>query len=322
MAVPTLEPSLRDAIEKEARRLDVPPAALAAVVAVESGGRLSAQIGGRDEPLIRFEGHYFDRRLAGRARTIAREAGLADPRAGRIKNPRGQAARWAMLKRAAAIHHVAAHESCSWGCGQVMGSHWRWLGYPSVDALVADARNGPGGQVRLMGRFIEKTRLDEALRAPDFRAFAKGYNGPAYAKNAYDRKMADAFAVYDPLFGGTLSCKAVPILLRIGAKGEAVRRLQADLTKLGHDLQIDGIFGSRTETVVRRFQNDWGLPIDGVAGQRTRAKLTQVLAARKQSPTKNDAPGQAATGRSSVGWAFLTLLYAILQRVFGRVRLD
>lgn len=313
MAVPKLQPLLRDAINREAKRLDIPPAALAAVVAVESGGRLSARVAGRDEPLIRFEGHYFDRRLAGRARAIAREAGLADPRAGRIKNPRGQEARWSMLKRAASIHHVAAHESCSWGCGQVMGAHWRWLGYPSVDVLVAEARNGIGGQVRLMGRFIEKTRLDEALRREDFKAFAKGYNGPAYAKNAYDRRMADAFTAYDRLFGGSAADKAVPTLLRVGAQGQAVRQLQADLVKLGHDLRIDGVFGVKSKAAVQDFQSRNGLAADGVVGPRTRAKLDLVLAGQA---------GWNGAYRRSAGWALLTLLYAILRRVFGRVRLD
>ena len=321
MPVPRLNTPLREAIQKESKRLDLPPAALASVVAVESAGKLSARVDGRDEPLIRFEGHYFDRRLAGRSRKIAREAGLADPRAGVIKNPRTQVARWNMLKRAAAIHHVAAHESCSWGCGQVMGSHWRWLGYPSVDALVTEARDGVGGQVRLMGRFIEKSGLDDPLRRQDFRKFAMGYNGPAYARNAYYRKIAEAFAEYDAVFSRAGWSRRDDVL-RQGISGDAVRALQTDLITIGHCLIIDGRFGPATDAAVRQFQSSQGLVTDGIVGARTRKALDAALD-RGSGDIGNVSDADAAVERErSVGWAALTLLYAILQRVFARPRLD
>ena len=42
--------------------------------------------------------------------------------------------------------------------------------------------------------FILANRLDGALRAKNWASFARGYNGPAYAQNAYDKKMAAAYA--------------------------------------------------------------------------------------------------------------------------------
>lgn len=51
-----------------ARQAGIDPAALLAVAEVESGGRALFDINGKKEPAIRFEGHYFDRRLAGRIR--------------------------------------------------------------------------------------------------------------------------------------------------------------------------------------------------------------------------------------------------------------
>jgi hypothetical protein len=107
-----------------AASLGVEPAALLAVAEVESGGQAFATIGSRQEPMIRFEGHYFDRRLSQENRAIARKAGLSSPVAGRIANPATQAARWRLLDRAAAIDRQAAYESVSWGLGQVMGAHW------------------------------------------------------------------------------------------------------------------------------------------------------------------------------------------------------
>ncbi|NBT89135.1 MAG: DUF3380 domain-containing protein, partial [Flavobacteriaceae bacterium] len=37
------------------------------------------------------------------------------------------------------------------------------------------------------------------LKAKDWAGFAKGYNGPAYAKNAYDTKLAGAYANFNSL---------------------------------------------------------------------------------------------------------------------------
>ncbi len=83
--------------------LGVEPAALLAIAEVESGGKAFAVIEGRSEPLIRFEGHHFDRRLSPEKRTAARVAGLASPLAGKIANPGTQQARWRLVAKAAAI---------------------------------------------------------------------------------------------------------------------------------------------------------------------------------------------------------------------------
>ncbi|YBV96555.1 N-acetylmuramidase family protein [Phyllobacteriaceae bacterium JZ32] len=179
-----------------AERAGVEPAALLAVAEVECGGRTTAKVDGRDEPLIRFEGHYFDRRLTGKKQAEARQQGLAAPKAGGIKNPATQAGRWQLLDRAIRLDRRAALESVSWGLGQVMGAHWQWLGYPSVDALVAEARSSVAGQIRLMLRFIEKSGLVEVLNRHDWAGFARRYNGPLHHQYAYDRKMAKAWKIY------------------------------------------------------------------------------------------------------------------------------
>ena len=182
------------AVAQIAARINVEPAALLAVAEVESGGKAFATVNGRAEPLIRFEGHYFDRRLSGQKRAKARAEGLASPKAGEVGNPRQQADRWAMLERAAAIDEKAAYESVSWGVGQVMGAHWESLGFSSVGDLVSLCRSSVGGQVDLMARFVVRNGLAPSLRDRDWAAFARGYNGAGYKKNAYDTKMAKAYA--------------------------------------------------------------------------------------------------------------------------------
>ena len=271
-------------ITKVASEFGIEPAAMLAVAELESGGAVLAAIDGRQEPLIRFEGHYFDRRLSGDGLAIARTAGLASPRAGAIVNPASQAARWRMVERAAAIDCKAAYESTSWGLGQVMGAHWAWLGFADVGALVAEAREGAAGQARLMARFIAKSGLTEAIRKRDWETFARGYNGPGFRKHAYHARLAAAYRRYAA--GATEDGRydqkeaepaATPALLGAGSKGEAVRDLQQNLSALGYPLAVDGVFGKDTQEAVRAFQRDHGLDVDGVAGPKMLSAISKAL---------------------------------------------
>ncbi|MBA8900395.1 N-acetylmuramidase family protein [Phyllobacterium sp. P30BS-XVII] len=187
--------NIRD-ISSEAKRAGIEPAALLAVAQVESGGVCFYKVDGRDEPPIRFEGHYFDQRLSGNQLLNARDKGLANPVAGAVRNPVSQAARWQLLGAAVAINREAAYESVSWGIGQVMGAHWKWLGYDSVDALVDEARGSLKGQLRLMIRFIGKSGLIPVLARHDWKAFARAYNGPNFTQNRYDTKLSLAWRRY------------------------------------------------------------------------------------------------------------------------------
>lgn len=188
--------------------------ALVAVALVETDGRSLAAVGERFEPLIRFEGHYFDRLLTGRPREVARLAGLAHPKAGRVRNPADQEARWRLLERAIAIHREAAFASASWGLGQVMGAHWQALGFASAEALAACARASVAGQLQLVARFLKLGRLDALLGKGDMAGFARRYNGPAFRQNRYDAKIAAAWneakAALARPFAAGMSPKGVP----------------------------------------------------------------------------------------------------------------
>ena len=59
-------------------------------------------------------------------------------------------------------------------------------------------------------------------------------------------------------------------VLRRGAKGLAVRRVQKRLTLAGYDAgDVDGIFGSATEAGVKALQRASGLADDGIVGPQT-----------------------------------------------------
>lgn len=278
-------PGIKDHIVAAAGKSGLDPAALLAVIEVESNGIFFALVDGRNEPLIRFEGHYFDRRLDGELREKARRDSLSSPIAGAIANPRSQSQRWALLNRACSISQNAALESTSWGVGQVMGAHWKALGYPSVAAMVDEARAGVTGQVGLLIRFIEKNGLTPLLVKQDWTAFARRYNGPGFRRNRYDSKLRSAYASHSALILETDQTPVSPpgqsVILSIGAKGESVRELQLTLTSLGYPAPPSGIFDAATRTAVKAFQSHKGLLSDGIAGAKT---LSALAAATNAAP--------------------------------------
>ena len=64
-------------------------------------------------------------------------------------------------------------------------------------------------------------------------------------------------------------------VLKLGSRGEPVRRLQDALNRKlpGAVLTVDGDFGNRTLAAVRRFQDEAWLVVDGEAGQCTQNAL-------------------------------------------------
>jgi hypothetical protein len=69
-------------IAAAAKKMNLEPEAMLAVVEVESGGKAYTQIGDKDMPLIPWEGHYFYRLLSGAKRAEAVRRGLAAQRYG------------------------------------------------------------------------------------------------------------------------------------------------------------------------------------------------------------------------------------------------
>src|SRR5690625_450466 len=65
-----------------------------------------------------------------------------------------------------------------------------------------------------------------------------------------------------------------PRVIQHGAIGDDVIELQARLQYIGfYHGKIDGVFGWGTYWALRNFQSEFGLPIDGFAGDQTKNKL-------------------------------------------------
>lgn len=98
-----------------------------------------------------------------------------------------------MDRAAQLIDRDCALESASWGAFQIMGYHWKTCGYATMQAFI-NAQYSAAGQLDTFVKFIQAdSRLARALKAKDWATFARVYNGPAYAKNAYDTKMGSAY---------------------------------------------------------------------------------------------------------------------------------
>ncbi len=159
-----------------------------AILDVEAAG---SGFDAHGRPKMLFEPHVFYRELGpGPKRDLAVRNGLARQRWKR-DYPRDSYPR---LTAAMQIDKNAALRSASWGLGQIMGFNHAAAGYPSAEAMVLAFMADEEAHLEAMIRFIRANRLDDELRRHDWRGFARGYNGPGFAQNGYDRKLAAAFA--------------------------------------------------------------------------------------------------------------------------------
>jgi len=310
--------SLKTVADKHAISLP----ALVAVVNVESAGQIFAKDVAENAPVIRWEGHYFYRLLKGAKRAAAVRAGLAHPQAGVVKNPKSQRGRYDMLERAITIDKVAAISSISIGVGQVMGSHWKTLGFEHPEKMFDLAETGLAGQVDIMCRFIVHFGLKDEIDRLDWSGFARGYNGPAYRKNAYHTKMAKAYTAALRLLREEAPEKlpSAVTMLRIGSHGARVREVQQLLRRAGYSITVDGDFGPSTKRAVVAFQKASKITVDGVVGPETfealqRFKMTarEPVAKRPVEELPETASGTFAAG-SGIG---ATLVLDKLSERFG-----
>lgn len=138
-----------------------------------------------------FEPHVFYRLLPQDKRQIAVDAGLAYRKWGEKPYPRDSYPR---IIEAMEIDKDAALRSTSWGMGQIMGFNAELAGYRTAELMVQAFSDDEENQLNAMMTFIISNGLDDELRNHDWKGFARGYNGPGYAKNRYDVKLAAAYA--------------------------------------------------------------------------------------------------------------------------------
>ena len=180
-----------------AARLGVSVPAVKAVATVESNGGGFLPDG---RVKVQYEPHVMYRQLASnfdRARAdkeLVAHPDLVAKKAGSYQSLDKEDKD--MNRAAQLIDRTSALESASWGAFQIMGYHWKTLQYTTLHGFINDQYTA-AGQLETFVRFIQADpRLLKALRGKDWATFARIYNGPNYAANKYDTKLAAAFKQY------------------------------------------------------------------------------------------------------------------------------
>ena len=124
------------------------------------------------------------------------------------------------------------------------------------------------------------------------------------------------------------------VLSKVGSRGDEVRRIQNKLKSLGFfNGTVDGIYGTKTQSAVKRYQQSVGITADGVAGPKTLLYLglgsssggsaggysssdiyllAKVIAA--------EARGESYTGQVAVGAVVLNRVVVYQAGAFSAVR--
>lgn len=149
---------------------------LEAFIEVESGGKGFHPTTGK--LMIQFEPHIFSR-LTGieisHTNSYSWDENKIDV----------QSKEWPAFSEAFGINANAAMESTSIGLPQIMGFHWKRLGYSSVGAMWDDFKQGEVSQIKALIKFIiTDPNLLKAMKAKDYHMIASLYNGKGYRELA------------------------------------------------------------------------------------------------------------------------------------------
>jgi hypothetical protein len=160
-------------------------AALKAVINVESNGHGFSTTTGKI--IIQFEPVWFKRTY------YQWKTGLAG-HTWQSNGVRNQTLEWKAFNDAFSLNKEAAMQSTSIGMMQVMGFHYKLLGFKNAGEMWNYAKENEANQVELGIRFIKKNpKLSEALASKDWPTFAFHYNGAGYKEFNYDKRLATAY---------------------------------------------------------------------------------------------------------------------------------
>lgn len=184
-----VKPTLQDVdYTRVASLLGVSVPAIKAVADVESSGQGFLASG---EPKILFEAHVFDRLTGGRYRRSHPQ--ISSKSWNKALYGAGGANQHKRLQLAVSLDRDAGLQSASWGKFQIMGFNWRRTGRASLQAFISAQYISEAEHLKDFAGIVKSFGLVDELQRLDWSGFASGYNGPGYAANRYDTKMAAAY---------------------------------------------------------------------------------------------------------------------------------
>ena len=270
-----------DAIVAAANENGWPASALLAVVECETSGKPFEQ--DNHTPALLFERHKFYSELQSHKPLKLKDAikaGLAIPKWNRktqYKDQGTSAGRLNVIAKARQIDEEVANRAASWGLGQTMGFNAERLHYENATAMVEELSKGVAEQIEAMVREIKSSKLDRHLKAKDFAAFARGYNGVGYKQNNYDTRMRNADAVWARRLANGFEAKPGKTITLI---------YQTKLKELGYPVgKIDGDWGNLTTGATSAFQRKEGLKVTGHPNDETTQHLDSVSPEQAMEPS-------------------------------------
>lgn len=177
--------------EEVAQKLGVEVAAIKAVVDIEAGKTHQGFVA-PGKPLINFDLTMFRRFATRRGVNLSKYSKSHSIVFTSSKGSQTRAHR--RLEAAKTINSNAAIEGTFWGMFQIGGFNWKKCGAESLDDFVAKMSRSERDQLDMFAEFITSTGLLKHLQQKNWAAFARGYNGPSYARRSYHTRMASAYA--------------------------------------------------------------------------------------------------------------------------------
>ncbi len=179
----------REDMIDDAAKIGCEVEAVMAVAAVESRG------GGFDPegfPKTLFEGHWFYKLTGGKF--AQSHPTLCFPKWTRQFYGKTWQEEKARLAQAMALDRNAAMMSASWGMFQIMGFNHVKAGFKTPHEFVNAMCKSEDAQLGAFTNYIINTGLADEMRDKRWADFARLYNGPEYAQNKYDTKLAAEYA--------------------------------------------------------------------------------------------------------------------------------
>ena len=164
----------------KAKELGVEEAALRAVAEVESNN--NGFYTNTKFPIVRLENHVLPRYQ--KTYNIPNKA---------FGSNKVGVAEYNRFLEAYRYNADSAINATSFGQFQIMGFHWKNLGYKSPQDFYTQMSKDATAQFDAFIRFISKNNLVQYLKSKDWAKFAYRYNGAGYRNNSYDTKLEASY---------------------------------------------------------------------------------------------------------------------------------
>lgn len=172
-----------------AEELQVEVPAIKAVVVIEAG-RAMEGFWGPGSPVVNCDKSLWGK-MRGKVRDFAKAPANATVPAG-LKHAYARKA-WQKLINARKSCIEQADLCTFWGMFQIGGFNYRLCGCSTIQEFVRLMSYSELEQLELFAALITNTGQVKYLRARNWSAFARAYNGAGYARRGYHTRMANAY---------------------------------------------------------------------------------------------------------------------------------